>query len=90
MNIYDKISNCDKIVCFIEGANINCISMFYKKEMLASQFYFTILTFIGDAATNIPIKDIIICGYETENSKTLKSLFSGNYAKLQKAMRGVI
>ena len=90
MNIYDKITSCDKIVCFIEGVNINCMSIFYKKKVLESQFYLATMTFIADTATNFPIKEITICGYETENSKTLKSLFSGNYVELQKAMRGVI
>lgn len=90
MNIYDKITECDKIVCFIEGANIKGMSIFYKKEMLKSQFYFATLSFINDATENFPIKCITICGYETENSKILKSIFSGSYEELVKAMRSVI
>lgn len=90
MNIYDKITSCEKIICFIEGANINCMSMFYKKEMLKSQFYYVTLSFIDNTANSIPIKCITICGYETENSKELKSLFTGSHIKLQKLIRGVI
>lgn len=90
MNIYDKLTSCEKIVCFIEGVNINCMSIFYKKELLKSQFYYVILAFIDNTAKNIPIKCITICGYETENSKELKSLFTGNHIKLQKLIRDVI
>lgn len=90
MNIYDKITNCDKIICFIEGANIKGMSIFYKKEMFKSRFYFAIMAFIDDTTKNFPIKCITICGYTTEDSKTLKSLFSGTYTELQTAIRGVI
>lgn len=90
MNIYDKITGCEKIVCFIEGANINSISIFYKKELLKSQFYYVVLSYIDNIANNVPVKDITISGYETENSIVLKPLFSGNHIKLQKAIRGVI
>lgn len=90
MNIYDKITSCEKIVCFIEGVNIKGMAIFYKKAMLKSQFYDAIMSFIDNSAKSFLIKEVIICGYETENSKELKSLFSGSYTKLQKLIRGVI
>lgn len=90
MNIYDKITGCDKITCFIEGDNIKSVTILYKKEMLKSQFYDAIMSLIDNSAKSFLIKEVVICGYETENSKTLKSLFSGSYTKLQKAIRGVI
>lgn len=90
MNIYDKITNCDKIICFIEGDNINSVTILYKKEMLKSQFYNATISLINNYAKSFLIKEVTICGYETENSKLLKSLFSGSYVKLQKSIRGVI
>lgn len=90
MNIYDKITSCDKITCFIEGDNIKSVTILYKKEMLKSQFYDATISFVDNYAKTFLIKEVIICGYETENSKLLKSLFSGSYAKLQKSIRGVI
>lgn len=90
MNIYDKITNCEKIVCFIEGVNIKGMTIFYKKELMKSQFYDATITFVDNCTKSFLIKEITICGYETENSKELKSLFSGSYIKLQKAIREVI
>lgn len=90
MNIYDKITNCEKIICFIEGDNVKHISILYKKEMLKSQFYDATITVVANYAKSFLIKEVTICGYETENSKELKSLFSGSYIKLQKTIRGVI
>ena len=89
MNIYDKITNCDKITCFIEGDNVKNVTMLYKKEMLKSQFFDATISLIDNYAKTFLIKEVIICGYETENSNTLKSLFSGSYTKLQKSIRGV-
>ena len=90
MNIYDKITSCDKITCFIEGDNFKSVTILYKKKMLKSQFYDATITFIDNCAMSFLIKEVTICGYETENSKELKSLFSGSCVKLQKAIRGVI
>lgn len=90
MNIYDKITSCDKITCFIEGDNINSVTILYKKEILKSQFYDAVISFVDNCAKSFLIKEVTICGYETENSKELKSLFSGSYTKLQKTIRGVI
>lgn len=90
MNIYDKIISCDKITCFIEGDNIKSVTILYKKEMLKSQFYDATMSLIDNYTKSFLIKEVTLCGYETENSKELKSLFSGSYTKLQKAIRGVI
>lgn len=90
MNIYDKITNCEKIICFIEGDNIKNVTVLYKKELLKSQFYNATMSLIDNCAKSFLIKEVMICGYETENSKVLKSLFSGSYTKLQKSIRGVI
>lgn len=90
MNIYDKITNCEKIICFIEGENIKSVTILYKKELLKSQFYNATMSLIGNYAKSFLIKEVTICGYETENSKELKPLFSGSYTKLQKSIRGVI
>lgn len=90
MNIYDKITSCDKITCFIEGDNIRSVTILYKKEMLKSQFYDATISLIDNCTKSFLIKEVTICGYETENSNTLKSLFSGSYTKLQKSIRGVI
>ena len=90
MNIYDKITSCEKIACFIEGPNINNIVFLYKKEMLKSQFYDATMSFIDNYAKSFLIKEVTICGYETEYSKEIKSLFSGSYTELQKVIRGVI
>lgn len=90
MNIYDKITSCDKITCFIEGDNIKSVTILYKKELLKSQFYDATMSLIDNYARSFLIKEVIICGYETENSIHLKSLFSGSYTELQKTIRGVI
>lgn len=90
MNIYDKITNCEKIICFIVGDNIKSVTILYKKEMLESQFYDATMSHIDNYAKSFLIKEVTICGYETEDSKTLKSVFSGSYTKLQKTIRGVV
>lgn len=90
MSIYDKITNCEKIICFIEGENFKSITILYKKEMLKSQFYDATMSLINNSAKTCLIKEVIINGYETENCKVLKPVFSGTYTKLQKAIRGVI
>lgn len=90
MKLYDKITNCDKITCFIEGDNIKSVIILYKKEMLKSQFYDATMSLIDNYAKSFLIKEVTICGYETENSTVLKPLFSGSYTKLQKTIRGVI
>ena len=90
MNIYDKITNCEKIVCFIEGSNTNSILIIYKKDMLKTQFYEAAISLIDKFANTFLITTVTLCGYETENSKELKTIFTGTYTNLQKAMRGVI
>ena len=90
MNVYDKITDCDKIVCFIDGSNINQISVIYKKDMLKTQFYDAVISIIDSTAKHFLIEDITLCGYETVNSKEIKSIFKGCYTKFQKILRGVI
>lgn len=90
MNIYDKITSCDEIICFIEGDNFKSVTFLYKKEMLKSQFYDATMSFIDNYAKSFLIKEVVINGNETENGILHKSLFSGSYVKLQKAIRGVI
>lgn len=90
MNIYDKITNCDKITCFIEGYNTNSILIIYKKDMLKTQFYEAIVSLIDKFVNIFSIKTVTLCGYETENSKELKSIFTGSYTELQKLIRGVL
>ena len=90
MNIYEKITKCDKIACFIDGSTINHISIIYKKDMLKTQYYDAVISIINSIAKHFLIEDITICGYETVNSKQTKSIFKGSYTELQKAMRGVI
>lgn len=90
MNIYDKIMNCEKIACFIDGSNISHISIIYKKDMLKTQYYEAVISIINSTAKHFLIEDITICGYETVNSTQTKSIFKGSYTELQKAMRGVI
>lgn len=91
MNIYDKITNCEKIACFIDGSNINQISVIYKKDMVKTHYYYdAVISMINSTAKHFLIEDITICGYETVNSKQTKSIFKGSYTELQKAMRGVI
>lgn len=90
MNIYDKITSCEKIACFIEGPNINNIVFLYKKDMLKSQFYDVTLSTVDNCAKTFLINDVLIYGYETLYSKEAKPLFSGSYAELQKTMRSVI
>lgn len=90
MNIYDKITNCEKITCFIEGDNINCVTLYYKKKMSKIQFYDATISFIDNCAKSFLLKEVTICGYKTENSKVLKTLFSGSYIELQKLFREVI
>lgn len=90
MSIYDKITNCEKIVCFIDGSNINHISVIYKKDMLKTQYYEAVISIINSTAKHFLIEDITLCGYEAVNSKVLQSIFKGSYTKLQKLIRGVI
>lgn len=90
MNIYDKITNCEKIVCFIDGSNINHISVIYKKDMLKTQYYEAVISIIDSTTKHFLIEDIKLCGYETVNSKEIKSIFEGSYTKLQKLIRGVL
>lgn len=90
MNIYDKITNCEKIICFIDGDNINHISLFYKKDKSKTQYYEAVISIIDSIAKHFLIEDITLCGYETVNSKEMKSIFKGCYTKLQKTIRGVI
>lgn len=90
MNIYDKITSCDKIACFIDGNSINHISVIYKKDMLKTQYYEAVISIINSTAKHFLIEDITLCGYETVNSKEMKSIFNGSYTKLQKLIRGVI
>lgn len=90
MNIYDKITSCDKIAIFIEGSNTNSILFIYKKDMLKTQFYEAIISLIGKFANTFFITSVTLCGYETEDSKELKTLFAGSYIELQKLIRGVI
>lgn len=90
MNIYDKITNCDKITCFIEGSNTNSILIIYKKDMLKTQFYEAIISLIDRFASIFLITTVTLCGYEMENSKELKTIFTGSYTDLQKLIRGVI
>lgn len=88
MNIYDKITSCDKIVCFIEGSNTNSILIIYKKDMLKTQLYDAIISLIDKFANTFLITTVTLCGYETENSKELKTIFNGSYTNLQKNIRG--
>lgn len=90
MNIYDKITNCDKIVCFIEGLNTNSILIIYKKDMLKTQFYEAVISLIDKFANTFLITTVTLSGYETVNSKEMKSIFKDSYTKLQKLIRGVI
>ena len=90
MNIYDKITNCEKIACFIDGSNIDHISVIYKKGMLKTQYYEAVISAIDSIAKHFLIEDITLCGYETVNSKEMKSIFKGSYTTLQKLIRGVI
>lgn len=68
MNIYDKITNCEKIICFIEGDNVKLMTILYKKEMLKSQFYDNTITFVDNCAKTFLIKEVTICGYEDRKS----------------------
>ena len=91
MSIYDKITNCDKIVCFINGSNINHISVIYKKDMVKTHFFYdAVISIIDSTAKHFLIEDITLCGYETVNSKEIKSIFKGCYTNFQKLLRGVI
>lgn len=90
MNIYDKITKYDKIVCFIEGSNTNSILIIYKKDMLKTQFYEAVISLIDRFASTFLITVVTLCGYEKENSKELKTIFNGSYTYLQNLIRGVI
>lgn len=90
MNIYDKITSYDKITCFIEGSNTNSILIIYKKDMLKTQFYEAVISLIDKFANTFLITSVTLCGYEMENSKELKTIFTGSYTNLQKLIRGVI
>lgn len=90
MNIYDKITIFDKITCFIEGFNTNSVLIIYKKDMLKTQYYEAVISLIDKFANTFLITTVTLCGYEAENSKELKTIFTGSYTELQKLIRGVI
>ena len=90
MNIYDKITNCEKIVCFIEGCHINQISIIYKKNMMTTLFYDEVISIIDSVAKHCLIEDITLCGYEREDSKKMNMIFKGGYIELQELIRGGI